>query len=348
MLFYVLIYITIIVSAFLSLEFNVSLNKKIKYGIFLLFLVLFVGFRWKIGGDWDSYLGAYKNLSFRQIFTFDPGYVVVEYISKFLGLGIVGVNSICVFLFGLGFIYFLESFELSLSQSLVIAFPYLITVVVGGYSRQSVSIGFVMAMFGAFRKKDIIKTLLFYALAIVFHESAIVSGIIFLSDKRYFSKYVKLTLILLLFISIIMHKVIYDRFMHFYQLYVVSNIMHSTGAIIRSIINTIPGVFLFFLKNEWENRYGDFWMWGVVSIFSGLVLIMVLTTHLTTLGDRILLFFYSLQIIVFNRVIYFVENKLLKYGLFSFISIFYLAMLIGWFLFSSHGSFWVPYKNILL
>ena len=66
--------------------------------LFWLFVVSAIGLRYEVGADWDAYLGYLNtaaDLNFWQIFALgDPGYILINWLSSQVGLGIVGVNLI--------------------------------------------------------------------------------------------------------------------------------------------------------------------------------------------------------------------------------------------------------------
>jgi len=83
---------------------------------------------------------AHYDSFWEALSSWDPGYVVLEYISFYLGLKIYGVNTLCAIIFLLSFFYFINVFNIKLPYALLIAYPYLIMVVVNGYSRQGVAV----------------------------------------------------------------------------------------------------------------------------------------------------------------------------------------------------------------
>ena len=70
--------------------------------------------------------------------------------------------------------------------------------------------------------------------------------------------------------------------------------------------------------------------------------------NITTIADRILLYFYPLQIVVFSRMLYLIKDKNLKnicflgYILFSFLILFVFLN------FGTYSEHWIPYNNLLL
>jgi len=245
MITYLMIYLLIILSNFLKIRFSNDL-KKIFYIAISFFLIIYIGLRHEVGGDWYTYLRHYELLehfSFsKNLLQWDAGYVILEYISKYLGFGIYGINTLCSIFFTVGFIYFIKNFNISLPFALIIAFPYLITVAVMGYTRQGVALGLVMAMYAALYNNKRLKTALLFLLSLSFHKSSLITAILF-SFKRKDQNNLLLLLVLITISSGILY--LYKQQILFLVENYILNPMESKGALARVTINTIPAILLF-------------------------------------------------------------------------------------------------------
>src|SRR5205823_12936411 len=78
--------------------------------LFLLFLLLAIGFREETGGDWNEYFMLFKRieaLDFASaIRATDPGYRLLNWLSARLGTGLYGVNVIGALIYVIGFYKF--------------------------------------------------------------------------------------------------------------------------------------------------------------------------------------------------------------------------------------------------
>jgi hypothetical protein len=348
----VLLYISNFVLIFLFLfkidKLNVSNSIiKITKTFFIIYLILFIGFRYKVGGDWEIYLYHYEVLNYEdflmQLLAWDPAYVAVEYISKFLGFGIWGVNIICALIFSISFLYFIKVFNLKLGYSFLIAYPYLIMVVVNGYSRQGVAIGLVMVFFGLLYKNKFFKALIFLLLAALFHKTVIIAGILFLFYKK---KKIFIIYSLLFLISFIFYYIFQSSFVSFTKYYFEQQ-MQSSGAIIRILINILAAMLLFFTAKRYKKYFDDYDFWKIFGYFSFLMLFIAVYLKATTVADRLLLYFYPLQIVVFQRILFLIKDKNLKYIYFLFLILLFFSILIFWLLFATHRYAWIPYNNYL-
>jgi len=142
---YIALYVFLAFLALLNLR---GIAKEVFKVIISIILVFIIGFRYKVGGDWYSYLQHYEmlyNLSFFSIFkyNFDIGHAILNWIMGQFDTGVYGVNFIYAIIFCIGLFFF--SFKQPYPfLALTVAFPYLILVVAMGYSRQSAAIGLFM------------------------------------------------------------------------------------------------------------------------------------------------------------------------------------------------------------
>src|SRR5690242_21824298 len=121
-------------------------RNRIALQLFLLFLVLAIGFR-ETGGDREEYLAMFQRiepLDFASaIRVTDPGYGLLNWLSARLGTGLYGVNVIGALIYVIGF------YKFALRESrpilmLTTSISYLVIVVMMGYSRQGFAIGLVI------------------------------------------------------------------------------------------------------------------------------------------------------------------------------------------------------------
>ena len=302
---------------FLSNLINLKLAKDSKffiYSLFGFFLIFFIGFRHEIGADRTAYLNHFENFDTSSIFSifksWDIGYAFFEYISSVFGFGIYGVNTLCAIFFTLSFLYFIKIFNLKLSRALLIAFPYLIMVVAMGYSRQGVAIGFIMVFFALLYQRKLLKSLVFLLLATLFHKTAIVSIIVLFLNRRFIN--FKTIGISIPFFVLGLY-ILLPRLEGFYINYFLEQ-MQSSGAVIRIVINITASIVLIIFAKRYKNIFGenDFEFWKPFIYISIVMFLFAILLNITTIADRILLYFYPLQIVVFSRMLYLIKDKNLK------------------------------------
>ena len=155
-------------------------TSHFKWRIFGLFLIILIGLRHHVGGDWFTYLEGLEIIESRNQIEWsnffsitDPLYTLISLLSLYFGMSIYGVNLICAMIFTGGLI------NLSRAQpypwiAILVAIPYLVIVVAMGYTRQAAAIGFLMYAFGHLTRGRVATYLLLVFLAGLVHKTAFV------------------------------------------------------------------------------------------------------------------------------------------------------------------------------
>ncbi len=112
--------------------------------------ILIIGFRYEVGGDWFNYIGHYDHIVGLELKEAmrggDPAHKFLNWLMARWDMGVYGTNVIYGAIFMWGLIRFSRQQPYPW-LAIVAAVPYLITVVVMGYSRQAVAIGiFLLAI----------------------------------------------------------------------------------------------------------------------------------------------------------------------------------------------------------
>ncbi len=114
-----------------------------------LFLILLIGLRYRVGGDWANYALAYseiQNLDWGQAVSVsrqELAYTLINWISARVGAGMWLVNLLCAIPFTIGLIRLSQTLG-NPALALAIATPFLIIVVGMGFTRQAAALGFLM------------------------------------------------------------------------------------------------------------------------------------------------------------------------------------------------------------
>ncbi|PTB88134.1 hypothetical protein C9925_00270 [cyanobacterium G8-9] len=296
-------------------------------------LVIFIGWRHQVGGDWYNYLRRFQqiaDLSFsKTLEKSDPGYQFIVYMMNDWGLSIYAVNFLSAILFVTGLIVFLRK-ELNPWLGLTVAIPYLIIVVSMGYTRQGVAVGLVMWGLASLERKNFIRFLIFTTLAASFHKSAVIM-IAFGMFTQGKGKLFKAIAVLAAGIGI--------------WLSFVEEEMKSQGALIRVILNFIPALFLFTFRKKWKTYFNDYTLWKMVSVAS--IISVIAVPFASTAVDRIALYFIPIQIVVYARLPFLAKEKLAPKTTTILIVLFYGLVLFVWLHYASYAYAWVPYHNML-
>ncbi len=339
---YIMMFLLILIS-------NLSPKRFQRYvlALLILYLIFFVGFRKEVGGDWNSYLEWFERIKIEGL-KFDPesmilsnfGYNLLNALSSKLNWGIYGVNFVCATIFLLGLFYFLRELEYPL-MGLLISYPYLIMVVGMGYTRQSVAIGLTLLSLVSIKKDRNILAFLLIVIAVTFHKTAAIAILYFI-----FSKKRKLFLSMIVIATVLLFPILVEIFQNFYGLYV-KNLMISFGGKYRAFMNFLPAILWITLRKIgiFNERYGDEKIWDFMSLVA--ILLSLFAFANLTFGDRMLLYFYSVQMVFYDRLKSYLDT-LQKPILSNIVTIGYLSAMIIWMFFGVHSDSWIPYNNLFM
>ena len=173
---YWMMYLTLALPA-MAAQLQPRESKHFKWFAIGFLLIVFIGFRHEVGGDWGGYL---RHFSFIDFFSFkevilqsDPGYKLLNWWVEKLGFEIYTVNLVCGAIFTTGLVAFARRQPYPW-LALAVAFPYLVLVLGMGYTRQGVALGFIFLSLNALEFHQFKRYLLYIALATLFHKTALI------------------------------------------------------------------------------------------------------------------------------------------------------------------------------
>jgi hypothetical protein len=308
-------------------------------------LALMIGLRHEVGGDWLPYLDkvtAATSVSFEETFFHgDPANSLLNWIAAQSGLGVYLVNSIFGLLFTWGLLAFCRNQPRSW-LALVVAVPYLITVVAMGYSRQGVAIGLAMLGLVALANKNVIKFALWIVLASMFHKSAVILFplAVLAGTRRWFLTVFMVVLSTALLFGLLLQDAV-DGLVAGY----VDAQYESTGAAIRVAMNALPATLFLLLRRRFAlpPAQRTFWTWMAFGALAFVVLLYVSPS--STAVDRVALYWIPLQLFVWSRV----PDAMGRPG---WANAFWVYTVIGfsavvhfvWLFFATHSYLWLPYQ----
>jgi len=349
MIFYYLLFIFL---AFKSIEETQASNtfKKQTQNLLIIFFSLFIGLRNQVGCDWFQYRRIFNDIRDGYIvswFELEPAYFLINTIFSRFEFGIYLVNAICAFIFSYCLIKFCESLPRPW-LGLCVGFPYFITVVAMGYTRQSVSISLFLLAFLILEKGQFYKSIFVIILGMLFHRSG---GLFFFAPLIYtfqssrFNNLLKILIIIPIgyyFVS----EFIISR-LDFFVIGYLNQQMASGGALIRITLCFIPSVIFIFNINKFKISNLAKKIFLVISWMSVLSLIALPLTPSSTIVDRVALNFLPIQILVASHL---PDTGIFKFNKFAskvliVFSVFFVLSI--WFLFAKHSYCWMPYRNII-
>ncbi|MFM1800280.1 MAG: hypothetical protein RLZZ117_2558 [Cyanobacteriota bacterium] len=318
----------------------------------LVFFTLLIGLRDGVGGDWVSYLpyvDRAAGLPFKAILQEDePGYAILNWFGANWGGGVYLVNTICALIFSIGLLKFSQA-QPRPWLAITLAFPYLITVVAMGYSRQGVAIGLEMMALLALQRDHLLRFLGWVALAATFHRTVLVLLILpasSLSPSLRFSQLFRLALLAISGFGLYSAMLAPD--LEYYQTGYIDSEYSSQGALIRVVLCLLPAIVFLLFRRRFRLPPAVQRIWSLLSILAVLAAIGLFTVASSTAVDRLALYLIPIQLFVGSRL---PDTRLFGFAPGSWTQIlivFSLAVLLVWLIFAGHSGAWLPYRNVLL
>lgn len=320
-------------------------NVKFKFVefIYLFCIIVFIGFRYEIGGDWRWYEQNYnewgKNFDFR---VFNPSvnyaYAIINYIFYQLKFNFISVNIFCSILLVLSLKLYIDSIKNNKLLSYIIFFPLGFVVMGMGFVRQGCALSLLLISLTFMKRNDHFKSYLMTFFGILFHKSLI------LIVPAYFIIFKKYRLIII-FCSFLFIFFFYDSFMSLFDIYLgkYKGLYYdfSYGAQIRLSLNSLSSfLFLIYGKYFVENKI-EYKFYFNISII--VLITQILSFYSPTFFDRLSYFFIFVQIIVFSNLSE-IFNKNNKIYINILVCMFYFLVLNIFLLYGIHSRYWDPYK----
>ena len=317
-----------------------------------LVLTVTIGLRHEVGGDWSTYLeniDHVRDISFRDLnLTRDPAYELLNWISLKLGMGIYGVNLVCAGIFSFGLVLFCRA-QPRPWLALCLSIPYLVIVVAMGYTRQAVSIGFLMPGFLALGEGKLKHFVGWVTAAAAFQQTSLITLAFLLPVMPGRSLQMRLLrlLIMTLVAAVLVQMFLIARLEIFIQGYIVGQQMQSEGAAIRVVMNALPGlVFLIWGKSlKLPTQEHRIWL-GIAALTMGCLLGLKVVPS-TSVVDRIALYAIPVQLFVGSRVPDLGLLRMDSRGLTLLLVVMAVLVQFVWLFFAKTAFAWLPYQTIL-
>ncbi len=345
MLYYNLTYLIPAIVVVLSLNNNSKIYRIIEL-LFLLLLVVLIGLRYQIGGDWIWYLKSFKlfgEINFSEFnYTYNYGYIVINWIIYNLGLSYYFVKLFCAFILVISIYYFFKSFKVDRLLAYCIFFPLGIVVISMGFVRQGCAMSFLMLALTFLNENKYFRSYLFLLIGLSFHKSILIFfPIIFLVAPKY---RIIITIVIIIFIYYFQ-----NHLFHLVSIYLgPEKGIHydvSKGGYVRILMTLIPAVLYLIYHNLFDLHKTSKKIFFYLSVF--IILSSILSIFYPTFIDRILLYLVFFQAIIYSLFSEIFSGRKKIYIKCLFI-LSYLFILNFFLTFGFHSKFWIPYKNLLL
>lgn len=351
MAYYFLLQVGMSFIFFLTFDKNIELNfKKFIHFFFLIFLIIFTGLRYEVGGDWFIYnenfiLNSTKfnfyDLSIRS----DYGWELISFILSKLNFSYVSINLISSLFFFISLSVFTKEYNYKLLV-FIVSFPIVILILLMGFTRQAVAFSFLLLSLNYLFKEKFLQSFIFILLGVFFHKSVILFLFLYLLFPTKLFKYLINNLFLLIFIFTLILITVYGLYNDFFQIYTqyfgsnISSNPESKGTYFRWLINFIPSIIFIFLHKKFNLNYIQK---RVYLSFSFLIILSFFFINSFSTGiDRYLYYFTIIQIFVFSNLPN-LRIKLKKHLIIGII-LYHLLILYVWLMYSVHSYLWIPYK----
>ncbi len=314
-------------------------------GFMAVLLVGMVGLRHEVGGDWAAYFNYLEMMRGEPLRVLlspnEPGYLLLNWLGANVWGSIYIVNTLSATLLMWGLVAFSRCQPRPLLAMLV-ALPYLLTVVGMGYTRQSAAIGLVMLGIVAIYQGSVWRYLVWVLFAVLFHMSAV-----FMLPFAFFvlRRYMLLYGLLLLLIGGLLIAILLPLLNYLLDSYVTTS-YESDGALVRLIMIVVPAVVLLLYQRRLglTEQLRSFWValsWASVV----LLLILLWFPANSTAVDRVALYLLPLQLMVFSHLpSVWVFKGLPRFFVTLMVAAYSVLLMLAWLLFASHSNAWLPYQ----
>ena len=324
-------------------------RRAIEWWLAWAILILVIGFRHEVGGDWFNYLRDFEynrgESLWEALTAHDPGYHFLEWVSEQLGWGIYGVNFLAAIAFSSGLVVFCRHLPRPW-LALAVAVPYIVIVLGMGYSRQGIALGFIMLGLVALSKQRIASFVAWSLLGATFHSSAILllPMAALAASRRKVITVIWVGVAVASAYLLLLQDTVGDL-----QINYLTAQQQSQGALVRLLLNAFPAALLIvwrkrLLNDSLQHR---FWIWIAVAALGLLALYFVSPS--STAVDRVALYILPLQLMVFSRVPESFGRHKGSNGLTVGLIIFlYGAIQFVWLNYAVNSYLWLPFRSFLL
>ena len=329
---------------FLPLTYDTNLFVRNKYFLkFFIFLslILFVGLRHSIGGDWHLYVEAGRLGSVYK--SIDDTIIALFYLLSYelFHTGIYGVNLLTASLLFYSIHKFL-SLTSNFGLGLFILFPVVVVIGAMGFISQTIAFSFGLLSIFYLSKNNIFIYFIYAILASLSHISGIFFLIFILSIFKNLRKLIYASIFFFL-VALIYYQVNYEELNRTFYFYLGDGLgFISAGALPRLLLTVFSAfLFLFFVKKNISNfiEKNIFTIMSLVTIIS-----IPLALFYSTFVDRVALYFIPLQSYSILKTLSIVQNLNTKKIIYLSVILVYFLVLTIWLIFGNFSKYWLPYK----
>jgi hypothetical protein len=300
-----------------SISYGVPPARKVIFAIALIFLFVFVGFRYEVGCDWNSYALLFDTARYSTIDESlqgsEPGFSIANYLLNYYELDYPYINVISAAFFFIGLCALARRQPDPLSF-LILAFPVLIINLPMSAIRQAMALGVLCVAYNAFVDRKLIRYAALVIFAMSFHSSASVFLVLapFIGRERSFISNVALAGVLSVLGAYLFRgtfEMYSDRYVDVDSGLYMGAQAQAAGAVYRSGLLALTGaVFIFFLSNRWKAGFPRDHMLVLVGAYL-MIAVLPLSVFSSVVGDRFGYYLNPIQLIILARLPVLFSNR---------------------------------------
>lgn len=326
-------------------------RKSVILGAAGIALVVLIGLRYRVGGDWANYLDIFRRLAQQELVPAlagsrqEPAYTFLNWLAAEFGAGIWLVNLICAIPFVYGLLALCRQ-QPNPWLALLVATPFLIIVVGMGYTRQATAMGFLMVglakmLEGRGRRSFAIWALmgsLFHRTTLVFIPIMFATG----EKNRFVSWLLVLATLIIAYYTVLPNT--FDRYSAGY----IHEQYNAAGAPVRVLMDVVPAAIVLLSKGRfyWSTEEKSVWRtYAFLCIFAGVALPFISSSVII---DRLAIYLIPMQIFAYSRIGYcfgLVRRGWLMWT--AAVVLYCAAVLFVWLNYAVNAWGWLPYQNYL-
>lgn len=330
-------------------------NKEKFWFISIFFLILILGSRYYIGGDYFGYMNLYNKMDGKYFLYGVPQIEILYYsiiiICNKFRLSYFFVNFLLISIL----IFFFQNYVKKFKNPffvLLISIPILFIPISINFVRQAIAISIFLYSIDHLTNGRFIKYFFFIIIATMFHKFSIIYLLFYLVYEKNLMKLLKyltfcvssLISIFLLFylldIQIVSNWI--DKIIWSYEIYTDKSYpIIPKGGMFRLALICLSFLILVYFGNFFK-QYDEYKLWFATGLI-GILLIPIAYFH-PFAASRVIVFFVPITIFVFGHLISLSRYK--KIININLISLFFFIYFLIWINFSPFKDFFTPYKSI--
>ena len=313
--------------------------------VFGITLVLLIGFRFRVGGDWGFEHNLFWRIQGRPFLEAlqqaDPGFAFIGWLFADSGLNVWILNLFCGAIFTMGLLAFCRT-QPDPWLAIAVAIPYLVIVVAMGYGRQSVAIGFFLLALVGLQAGSLARFIGFMALAASVHITAtLLVPICILAGRRQKIR----TLVIGVPISLALFTYLLQSSVDGFVTGYIEAEYQSSGALIRVLMNAVPAALFFLNRSRFGLDADTSRLWSVLCLIALIFIFLLLISPSSTAVDRMALYFIPVQLFVWCRLPRALARSAAQVQDLTFVVVVYsVCVLYVWLNYADSSDAWIPFQ----